>query len=762
MKTILKCLFLAMFCALSIFANAQSKPIGNWQIDKAKMPCFEYTGNLPFEAVNKSGNKVKLPEDPWFILGNYRMNLFTHVSGEYELMSGQRGWGRVNMGEKPNSGKNNASLTIKNLKKSYSLTGIKSLAADSKSCKRFFGCGYADYQYKTSEFECNRVLSVKPSSTPFNGIPAFSITVVIKNRTNKTLDLSYSEGITANYQCTDEQRKPDVEKKVKYAHLARENVGETLGIVDIKASSDDPLQFNSREEMSMLDGFPPSVFLAITSGSGKINTIKLLKGIELDGNFDFKLKPGESKVLRLVTGFSFDPTTENISHIIAEMNLPSQSSKTFIEDWKKQLPLFPEEQDPVLKREMTWNAYVLEAMAKYSEYYGETKIPQGTVYDYDWGMHASARDNLQHALPAVYYNPALAKSTLRYLMKRTTPWGEIRLIEVGNGYSNASSYFTSDQQLFFFQLLAEYLRVTKDFAFLQEDVQFFPAHNMPNVKVLNVIDQMFSFLRDEIGTGQHGLVRLMNSDWNDAVFYLVNAPYNKSLYTGESHMNSAMTVTIFDNLIPLLNQFANNQAWSSYKGKCDNLSGSMQIFRQKVYTAFMKELGDRKFSKRMYYVGESYGDDNMFLEPQGYLLQFSDLSIERKKSLYNEMKTRVYEGEKLGAREQQEPQFVDDAFDPGSRENGGFWYALNGPVVIGIASFDKPEALKLLKMMTFDNLSRNFPQYWSSYWSAADNIESSLIPMEGLPDQTWIYSDQPVFCAHPHAWPLYCYYRIKE
>ena len=759
MKQILLLIFI-LFLLTS--TNAQTSEIGNWQLDSDNMPCFEYTGNLPFSAVDKAGAKVKLPEDPWFILGNYRINLFPHISGEYELITGQRGWGRINMGNVPNSGKNKASLYIKNLNKTYQLTGINSLAADNATCKRFFGCGYALYQYKTKEIECSRTLSVKPSTNPYNGIPAFTISVDIKNTSGRTLDITYNEGITANYQCIEEQRKPEADRKVKYAHSVRDIQNDQLQIVDIKASSDDPLQFLSRDEMSMLDGFPPSVFLGISSGTGKVTATKAKKGIKLTGNFEFKLKPGETKSIQLVSGFTFDPATEAISKIISEMSSHSNSSKSFIQDWKKQLPLFADEQNPVLKREMIWNAYVLEAMAKYSEYYGETKIPQGTIYDYDWGMHASARDNSQHALPTIYYNPALAKSALRYLMKRTTPWGEIRLIEFGNGYSNAIFYFTSDQQLFFFQLLAEYLRVTKDYAFLQEDIQFFPVRNMPNVKVIDVVDQMFRFLRDEIGTGEHGLVRLMNSDWNDALFYIVKAPYNVSLYTGESHMNSAMAIVILENLTSSLSVFAENPTYAPYKAHTTRIVESMKLFHQGVLNAFMKELEGRTYSKRMYYYGQSYGDENMFLEPQGYMMQMKELSLEQKKALYDEMKGRVYAGEKLGAREQQKPQFIDNEFDPGSRENGGFWYALNGPVIIGLSSFDKIEAMKTLKMMTFDNFSRKFPNYWTSYWSAADNIESSLIPGEGLPDQTGNFYCQPVFCAHAHAWPLYCYFRLKE
>jgi hypothetical protein len=171
----------------------------------------------------------------------------------------------------------------------------------------------------------------------------------------------------------------------------------------------------------------------------------------------------------------------------------------------------------------------------------------------------------------------------------------------------------------------------------------------------------------------------------------------------------------------------------------------------------MKDLGNRTFPRRMYFNGQAYGDDNMFLEPQGYTLMINEFPEERKKVLYNEMLRRVYSGEKLGAREQQTPEFEDESFDKGSRENGGFWWALNGPVILGVTQFDKEEAWRLLNKMTFANYSVSFPEYWSSYWSATDNVESSLIPEEGLPDQTINYSDIPVFCAHPHAWILYCY-----
>jgi hypothetical protein len=50
--------------------------------------------------------------------------------------------------------------------------------------------------------------------------------------------------------------------------------------------------------------------------------------------------------------------------------------------------------------------------------------------------------------------------------------------------------------------------------------------------------------------------------------------------------------------------------------------------------------------------------------------------------------------------------------------NGYAWYK-NGMVPVDIA-----EAKKLLRKMIFANYVGEFPNYWTSYWSSADNVES--------------------------------------
>lgn len=601
----------------------QNNDIGNWLKDSCGLPCFNYSGAIPFSVNLPNGQKAKLPEDPWFLLGNYQLTLFTHVSGQFELITGQRAWGRMNLGNTPKSGANSACLSLVDEKNevlmNYQLVGLASLAADPDKCKRIFGCGFANYTYQADQFTIQRILSVKPSTEPNYGTSAFLLTVKITNNSSEKVNLLYHESVTANYETMQQQNCSEEEKKVKYSNTVSINKREQLIKADIKGIADDPLLIPQRESMSIYEGYPPSLFIkALTEGS----EVAEESASELSVKYPFYLEPNEEKTIEMIIGYSFEKEFSSIDQITKELSVKSSdttpdkiliSGSAYAGDWLKVLPKFENEADTQFAQELVWHAYNLEVMATYSEYYNETKIPQGTAYDYDWGWHASARDNFQHALPLVYYNPKLAKSVLRYMLKRTTPMGEITLIEMGNGYSHNYCFFASDQQLFFFMLLAEYLRITHDYAFLAEEVESFPVANMNKSKVLKAVEKCFTFLRDEIGTGSHGLVRLMNSDWNDAVFFTENAPYNKVLYSGESHMNSVMAVTILSSLITELQHAENIQLQGIAKLELQNISNSMDLYRRKVLKAFTDDLGERTFSRRMYFNGCSYGDEICFL-----------------------------------------------------------------------------------------------------------------------------------------------------
>jgi len=322
---------------------------------------------------------------------------------------------------------------------------------------------------------------------------------------------------------------------------------------------------------------------------------------------------------------------------------------------------------------------------------------------------------------------------------------------------------TSDQQLYLFMLLAEYLRATKDVSVLVDDLPYYPIEAGAHGAGLDRVRQAFCYMRDRVGAGSHGLMRLWNSDWNDAFYFWAgDVPYNRMFATAESHMNTAMAVVVLGDLADQLAASGSDQRLASHRREIGDLVDAFREYRTRLLSAFMKDWGARAFPRRIYVQDEqAVGADTMWLEPQAFTLLIPEVRADRRAALLSEIDARLMKGEALGARQIESPE-AHPGWEVGSRENGGFWYALNGPLILGVGTFDHARAEDLLQQMSFAHFAQRFPTFWAGQWSASDTIESSLIASEGLPDQTWTFADVPVYCAHAHAWPLYCYLRLRE
>jgi hypothetical protein len=705
--------------------------LGNWMDDEHGMPCYRYTGPLASGAANP-------PDDPFFLLGNYRLTLFTHASGRFQLITGERAWARMNRGDRAGSGANEAAVVIAGQR--HELVGVDQPAA--VEAEKTLGVGFARYGYRIEPaLAITRTISVLPSTKPGDGTSAFVVTVRLRNAGASALELTYSESVRANYEPI--QAPWAAERRL--AKFSNEIVhDEASGIIRavVHAHPARLLSYAPAGQMSRLDGAPPALFLKAAGGE-PVHLSSDQDRLELRS--DLQLGPASEKEITFVIGYSHDSSVAAIEALAAKLlGAPASPAPgaRFAEAWRKAIPEFAGEPDADFRRELRWDAAVLEAMATYREYYDETVVPQGTVYDYLWGLMASSRDLAQHALPLCHTNPKLARSVLRFIMKRTVPDGEIKLNDEGYGWAAHGPMLTSDQQLYFFMLLAEYLRATGDTSILTEEIAYYPVECSGKGTGLDHVERAFLFLRDRIGTGAHGLVRLWNSDWNDMFyFWRSDIPYNTMFSNAESHMNSAMAVVILGDLTSQLG--------------ASELTAAMREYRGQILQAYLRDLGERPFPRRAYVQNnQAYGDTDMWLEPQGFTLLIPEFGLERKRRLFGEIERRLLAGEALGARQIEKPT-PKNGTPPGSRENGGFWYALNGPLILGVATFDRATSLALLKRMTFANFARRFPRYWTGRWAASDSLDSSLLPSEGL-------SGNLVYCAHPHAWPLYCYLRLGE
>jgi hypothetical protein len=719
-------------------------PLGHWIADDHGLPAYLYTGPMRFPASPTQDGAALLPDDPYFLLGNYRLTLFTHASGLYEILSGESIWARLNCGDALWSGDNRASVELDG--QTHPLIGLDAPAAIAAT--RRFGVGFARYDYALAAgLNVTRTLSVPPSTSLKDGASAFLVQVTLRNTGTAPLQLRYTEATRANYQPALRQGETI---SVAYSNNPSRQVDDRTVLTDVAVRTSHPLTFPPAGQPSSLEQHPPALFVRSLDRAAQPYTGNDAAGhASLGVQSSLTLAPGEQRELSFLVGYTRDLSPAALDALTAKLrpsaSAPQAIGSAFATAWNRIVPAFAAEQDPTLRREMRWNVAVLEAMATWRSYYDETVVPQGTMYDYQWGRMMSSRDLAQQALPFCHTNPAIARSTLRWLMKRMTPDGEIKLNDQGFGYAESSPQYTSDQQLYFFLLLAEYLRVTRDATILTEDVAFYPSDSSIRTPGLDHVRRGFLFLRDQIGVGWHGIVRRWNSDWNDMFFWWpTNSSYNLAWLQGESHMNSTMLVVIFGDLAAQIDALH----------PAADLTAAMRQYRTQIYEAWLKDMNGRTFSRRAWTdPATPLGADDMWLEPQGYALLIPEFPTERKQKLFAELQTRLLSGEAMGAR-QIEKSSAQTGTPAGTRENGGFWYALFGPFVLGVATFDPAAAADLLQRMTFANFSKRYPQNWTGQWSASDSLNSGRLATGGL-------SIAMPFCAHAHAWPLYCYIRLR-
>ena len=612
----------------------------------------------------------------------------------------------------------------------------------AEAAEKRFGVGFAHYRYDLGGgIKAVRRLSVMPSTKPGDGTSAFLVQVSLSNASRAAVEVRYTETVRARYRQLFAEWARE-QHEVDYSPAKARQIGSDRVAVDFNVHPTHRMPFPPAGQMTCLEQFPPSLFVRSSSSD-----LQPYSGLDAAGHTGIGvsgkvvLAPGEEKVFSFVVGYTRDASAGAIDELANRLDGSSGRAadlgSAYGQGWVKAVPLFAEETDKLLRREMRWNAAVMEQMATWREYYDETIMPEGSMYENIWGVVASSRDQAQHALPLCHTNPALARSTLRYILKRTLPDGEVKLNDQGFGWVPSGAQQTSDQQLFFFLLLAEYLRVTGDASILTEKIEYYPRDCAGRDTGLAHVRQAFVFIRERVGVGAHGLMRRWNSDWNDMFFFWpTNKPYANLFDSGESLMNSGMAIVILGDLAKQIERLSIPDS--------AELVAAMREYRAAQYEAWLRDLGDRRFPRRAWEDPKTpLGDDIMWLEPQGFALLIPEFAVERKRRLFTELQRRLLDGEPMGARQIEDP--VNQPGTPmGTRENGGFWYSLNGPVVLGLATFDRSAAERLMRKMTFANYAKNFPAYWTGQWSASDALDSARLKSSGL-------SANIVYCTHSHA-----------
>ncbi len=135
------------------------------------------------------------------------------------------------------------------------------------------------------------------------------------------------------------------------------------------------------------------------------------------------------------------------------------------------------------------------------------------------GFQGAARDPLQHVLPFLFSDPAMVKEVLRYTLKEVRPDGSIPYGIVGHGMPMpTTSDNSSDMPLWLLWTVSEYVLATRDVGFLDSEiVPVYGADRSERYRSAHCSPVAISILIDDVRTGEHGLMRMLHDDWNDAL-----------------------------------------------------------------------------------------------------------------------------------------------------------------------------------------------------------------------------------------------------
>jgi hypothetical protein len=454
-----------------------------------------------------------------------------------------------------------------------------------------------------------------------------------------------------------------------------------------------------------------------------------------------QLAPNESRTLSFLYGYL--PAGFRLESLLAKYSAgPHTLLAASSAQWRANMPAFRVDGEPWIEREIAWNAGYLRSGVTFDSFFREKILSQGAGYQYLAGLQGAARDPLQHALPHIFSDPAIVRGILRYTLEEIQPDGSLPYGIVGAGVPMPCRYRPSDLELWLLWLASEYILATRDVALLDERVSTYPsAAQTAAPPVHELLWRCFEHITEKIGTGEHGLQRLLNGDWNDSIVVNRLTPEQVAAITahGESVLNAAMASWVIDNYARLLD-------YAGYQEDAAKARARAEAQREAV----RKQWNGRWF-RRAWLDNELgwTGEQQLWLEPQPWALLGGCATAEQTAELVRNIDIMCRRPSPIGALllSPADTTMKDKA---GTGTNGGIFAAINATLIWALSTVNGDMAWNEWKKNTFALHAENYPDMWFGIWSGPDAYDSILAKHPGS-----TAPDFPVLNMHSHAWPLY-------
>jgi hypothetical protein len=466
------------------------------------------------------------------------------------------------------------------------------------------------------------------------------------------------------------------------------------------------------------------------------------------------LKPGESRTLRFLYGYL--PGQFELDHLVARYRQGAATAwRDSMGQWEQHGLRFSTPDEPWVEREVTWNHYYLRSGFTFDDFFARHTVSQAAIYQYVMGFQGAARDPLQHALPFIFSDPGLVKEVLIYTLSEVRPDGSIPYGIVGHGLPMpTTSDQSSDMPMWLLWAVSEYVLATRDVRFLDEQVTTFYGPGAGRDSARNLLARCYRRLTVDVGTGEHGLMRMLQDDWNDA---LVNAwstlaDSKEVVEKGESVLNSAMAAYVFDYYARML----------KYAGTEDGATAPIREKAERHRSAVRAQWTGEWF--RRAWLGPTngwLGEKCIWIEPQPWTIIGGSANQEQTRILIRSIDQKLRKFSPTGAMQLSEgPDQVQKGVwksDPGTQVNGGIWPSLNQTLIWALARVDGAMAWDEWKKNSFARHAELYPEIWYGAWSGPDVLNSALSKQPGAATggKPFGWTDFPVLNMHTHACPLY-------
>jgi hypothetical protein len=410
--------------------------------------------------------------------------------------------------------------------------------------------------------------------------------------------------------------------------------------------------------------------------------------------------------------------------------------------------------DPWLSRELAWDAYMVRSGTTYEECAHRHIISQGGYYQYDLDFQGAFRDPLQHMLPMIYSDPALARDVLLYsAAEQPTGGGPIPYARI-SGCARFDLGTSDDLDLWLLLASAEYGLATRDLAFFDQQV---PWEEGGTGTLWDHLKGSFRWQETQIGP-HGGYVTGTFGDWSD-----LSTPLEQMT---ESMLVAAQAAYIY----PRLAELADARHDSAF-------AAQLRAAGKRAHDVVAGQWVGRGWYSRGYRSGgEQMGTGAIFGEPQPWALLAGIPDPARARTLVANIR-RFLTGigapggpSRVGSSQspaRNDPDVTEKtvAGNSGVGDNhavyvGGQWFAVNGWLTWALGTLDglvpgaRDDAFDELERNTLATRATVYPQHWDGILSVDDACRSwySTNPSQCGVGLSTNYDTQ---IMHQPAWSLF-------